>query len=164
MAHQKKIGAKLKKPLDPFLELTWKDLEEWASKLIVARGRSYQRRGAVQDLERAENGRLVAWVEGTQRYATRVGIQGEKKLKSKCTCPYGTTCKHAVAVVLEYLEAIRTGVVVEEVEEDDPRLPRCPFSGFGCGILQAFRHRRRTASAVTDDQRAQWQSSRRVGH
>ena len=123
MAPQKKKNAKSNKPLDPFLSLTWEDLEEWAGNRIVARGSSYYNRGAVQDPERTEDGVLVASVEGTQRYTTRVGIRKGKELESKCTCPYWTTCKHAVALVLQYLECVRTGVVVEEVEEEDtPRL------------------------------------------
>lgn len=119
MAPQNKKDAKSNKLLDPILSLTWEDLEEWAGKRIVVRGRSYHSRGAVQDLERTEDGALVASVEGTRRYATRVGIRKGKKLESECTCPYWTTCKHAVAVVLKYLECVRTGVVVEEVEAQD---------------------------------------------
>ena len=124
MAPQKKKDAELEKPLDPFLVLTWEDLEEWAGKRIVARGRSYHSRGAVQDLQRTEDGVLVASVEGTQRYTTRAGIRKGKELESECTCPYWTTCKHAVAVVLEYLGCVRTGVEIEEAEEEEdaPRL------------------------------------------
>lgn len=118
----KKQGAGLNRALDPFLDLTWEDLEEWAGKRIVSRGRSYQSCGAVQDLVRAKDGGLVARVEGTRRYTTHVSIDGEKTLKSACTCPYWTTCKHAVAVVLEYLACSKTGVVVEEVEDDYPSL------------------------------------------
>ncbi len=122
MADQKEKDAELKEPLDPFLELTWEDLEIWAGKRIVDRGHSYHSRGDVHDLERTEDGALVALVEGTRRYSTYVGIRKEKKLESVCTCPYWTTCKHAVAVVLEYLECVRTGVGVEAVKKEDPRL------------------------------------------
>lgn len=124
----KKQGAGLNRALDPFLDLTWEDLEEWAGKRIVSRGRSYQGCGAVQDLVRPKDRGLVARVEGTRRYTTRVSIHGEKTLKSACTCPYWTTCKHAVAVVLEYLACVRTGGAAEEVAENDPRLKQ---PGFG---------------------------------
>ena len=121
MTRQGKERTRRKKQLDPFSELTWDDVEEWAGDRIVTRGRSYQRRGAVRDIKRAEDGALIAWVQGTRRYATRVSIRGKKNLESECTCPYWTTCKHAVAVVLEYLESIKSRIAVARVEEDDPR-------------------------------------------
>ena len=121
MATRKK-KTKPKKPIDPFSKLTWEDLEEWAGSRIVARGQSYLTRGAVRDLGRAEDGALVAWVLGSRRYATRVSMGGRKNLESGCTCPYGETCKHAVALVLKYLEMIKTRTAIGRVEEDDPRL------------------------------------------
>src|SRR2546426_9751421 len=89
---------------DPFEDLTWDDLEEWAGAAIVSRGRSYQRGHRVQNLARSETG-LVAWVLGTHRYATVVEVE-DGELTSFCTCPYWDTCKHAVAVVLGYLEGL----------------------------------------------------------
>ena len=68
MARQKK------KTTDPFSKLTWEDLEEWAGSVIVGRGRPYQRKGAVENLGRTEDGTLAAWVRGTRRYATRVRL------------------------------------------------------------------------------------------
>ena len=122
MARQKKKTTKKQKSSDPFSKLTWEDLEEWAGNVIVGRGRPYQRNGAVENLGRTEDGALVAWVMGTQRYATRVRIEGKKSLESECTCPYWDTCKHAVAVVLEYLERLKADSPTGEVGENDPRL------------------------------------------
>ncbi|MDE3000451.1 MAG: hypothetical protein OXU79_15360 [Gemmatimonadota bacterium] len=121
MASRKK-KTKREEPIDPFSELTWDDLEEWAGSRIVARGRSYQRKGAVRELKRDEEGALVAWVVGSRLYAARVNIDADKDLISECTCPYWTTCKHAVAVVVEYLEMTKKGTAVGRVEADDPRL------------------------------------------
>lgn len=104
-----------------FKELTWGDLQEWAGTTIVSRGRSYQRGRLVQDLAHTSNGALVAWVQGTHKYATRVDFEGED-LTSSCTCPYGECCKHAVAVVLEYLEHRRQNREVPQVTEHDRRL------------------------------------------
>ena len=122
MARQKKKTTKKQKPSDPFSKLTWEDLEEWAGAVIVGRGRPYQKKGAVENLGCTEGGTLVAWVMGTQRYATQVRIEGKKSLESACTCPYWATCKHAVAVVLEYLECLKTESAIGQVDEDDPRL------------------------------------------
>ena len=117
-----KNKTKSEVPVDPFSELTWDDLEEWAGSRIVARGRSYQRRGAIRDLQRDEEGALVAWVTGSRLYAARVSIEGSKDLICECTCPYWTTCKHAVAVVVEYLDMTKKGTAVGRVEADDARL------------------------------------------
>ncbi len=122
MARQKKKTTKKQKPSDPFSKLTWEDLEEWAGNVIVGRGRPYQRKGAVENLGRTEGGTLAAWVRGTRRYATRVRLTERNGLESACTCPYWDTCKHAVAVVLEYLECLKTDSAIGEIDEDDPRL------------------------------------------
>ena len=122
MARQKKKTTKKQKPSDPFSKLTWEDIEEWAGNTIVGRGRPYQKKGAVENLGRTEGGTLAAWVRGTRRYATRVRLTERNGLESACTCPYWATCKHAVAVVLEYLECLKTDSAIGEIDEDDPRL------------------------------------------
>lgn len=95
-----------KAPSNPFAALTWDDVEAWAGSRIVSRGKSYQRSNRVRELARTTSGGIVAWVQGTSRYATQVEI-AKKKLTASCTCPYGGTCKHAIAVVLSYLECLK---------------------------------------------------------
>jgi uncharacterized Zn finger protein len=104
-----------------FKQLTWSDIQAWAGDTITSRGRSYQRSHAVQDLALMPNGALVAWVQGTERYATIIDIEAGK-ITSMCSCPYGGTCKHAVAVVLEYLEQLKNNIKVPAVTEEDKRL------------------------------------------
>ncbi|MGH8068941.1 MAG: SWIM zinc finger family protein [Candidatus Entotheonellia bacterium] len=106
---------------DRFAELTWTDLQEWAGSSTVARGRSYQRNRQVQELVCTPSGSLLAWVQGTQRYATQVDIAGSS-LTSSCTCPVGYSCKHAVATVLDYLERLKQNINVPTVPESDRRL------------------------------------------
>ena len=86
---------------DAYADLTWEDLEHWAGTTIVSRGRTYQRNSSVSDLGITPEGALIAYVLGSTRYVTQVTIQ-DGDLTSECTCPYWTTCKHAVAVVLEF--------------------------------------------------------------
>jgi uncharacterized Zn finger protein len=106
---------------NPFATLTWDDVDAWAGSTIVARGKTYQRSNRVQKLARTTSGGLVAWVYGTSRYATQVDIK-KKQLTSSCTCPYWSTCKHAVAVLLTYLEALKSQKEIPVVEDDDPRI------------------------------------------
>ncbi len=105
-----------------FADLTWEDLKKWAGARVVGRGKSY--RSAVEDLRLTSDGRLLAWVEGGDRYATVVTIGKGGKLSSVCTCPYAVACKHAVAVVLTYLDTIQAQTPVPAVEKNDERLKR----------------------------------------
>jgi uncharacterized Zn finger protein len=110
-----------KKPLDRFSDLTWDDLEEWAGSRIVGRGRSYQKKGRVADLNVTENGTLVARVSGSKRYTTRVDMDKKGLPESLCTCPYEYDCKHGVAVVLEYLERVKKNRPVPRADKNDER-------------------------------------------
>jgi uncharacterized Zn finger protein len=102
-------------------DLAWDDLEEWAGSTVVTRGKSY--RNAVSNLRRTPDGQLVAWVQGTYRYATVAGMDEKSALSSRCTCPffYGP-CKHAVAVILAYLEAVQKKERILTTTSDDERL------------------------------------------
>ena len=106
---------------DPFADLTWDALEEWAGATIVSRGRSYQRSHQVQGLVRTASYGLVAWVHGTERYATSVEVE-DGEIAALCTCPYEGTCKHAVAVVLEYLDCLKHKREVPLIAGRDRRL------------------------------------------
>jgi len=110
------------KEIGPFTNLSWDDLREWAGSKIVSRGRSYQRQNLVSKLAILDDKGLIAWVDGTHRYATRVTIDEEGLPDSICTCPYGYNCKHGVAVVLEYLEQIKKNKRVPKAGKDDERL------------------------------------------
>lgn len=104
-----------------FEDLTWSDLEAWAGERIVSRGRGYQRQGLVRDLAITGEGELLAWVEGTDTYATKVSIENGS-ISSICTCPYHLGCKHAVAVILEYLNFIERHRKVPRARKDDLRI------------------------------------------
>jgi uncharacterized Zn finger protein len=94
------------KKMDFFKNLSWADLREWAGSKILSRGKDYQKSGQVEDLALTPDDALIAWVLGTHRYATLVGVQ-KGELVSDCNCPYDDTCKHAVAVVLAGLDFLK---------------------------------------------------------
>jgi len=107
-------------PDDPWADLRWDDLEQWAGSTILGRGRNYQRGGQVVALARTSDGTLLGRVSGTELYMTRVTHERAdpiRQLSSRCSCPYGINCKHAVAVVLEYLERLKSG---EDIPEELP--------------------------------------------
>jgi len=104
-----------------FEALTWADLEAWAGSKILSRGKSYHRQGRVKNLAKTTDGQLIAWVDGSERYATIVYFDG-RNLESVCTCPYWADCKHAVATMLEYLECAKSGTEIPPPKKNDPRL------------------------------------------
>ena len=81
-------------------ELTLGDLRDWAGGKILGRARPYVSR--VQQLSLAPDQALVAWVVGTERYATSVRLPTRGEYVHACSCPYdhGGPCKHAVALLL----------------------------------------------------------------
>jgi len=117
-------GKRLKKPAGWAL-LTWDDLDRWAGSRSVSRGRSYQNQGRVKDLAISADDRLLATVQGGDRYTVSVWLNAGKKrsdkIESHCTCPVGYNCKHAVAAVAAYLQALTDGATVPMAEADDPR-------------------------------------------
>ncbi|MDF1590667.1 MAG: hypothetical protein P1P89_04050 [Desulfobacterales bacterium] len=113
---------KKKTKLDRFADLTWNDLEEWAGSKIVSRGKNYQRQGHVSDLAVTEDDGLIAWVDGTERYATKVAMDDDGLPDSVCTCPYEVDCKHGVAVVVDYLKRMEDNKPFPKAGRDDARL------------------------------------------
>ncbi len=106
---------------DLIKNLTWDDLQVWAGGRVLSRGQELPAIGRVKELAQTQNGGLIAWVHGGQRYATQVDFK-DRDLISGCTCPYGSTCKHAVAVVLEYLDHLKKNKKVPQITKDDQRL------------------------------------------
>jgi uncharacterized Zn finger protein len=125
------MAKKKREQADPFANLTWDDLEQWAGGKIVSRGERYQRQGRVSELAVTDDGDLVAWVSGTEEYATKVVMDEEGLPESVCTCPYGANCKHGVAVVLEYLEQVGEDRRIPRASEGDERLVLLEGQGEG---------------------------------
>jgi uncharacterized Zn finger protein len=100
---------KEKTKLHRVFDLTWNDIEAWAGGKIVSRSQNYQRQGRVADLAVTDEGSLIAWVDGSARYATRVSMDEDSRPDSICTCPYGSDCKHEGAVVIEALDRSSLG-------------------------------------------------------
>lgn len=110
-----------KPKIKEFADLTWQDLGKWAGRTIVSRGKSYK--NCVEDPRLTPDGGVIAWVEGSATYATRVWFEKAGVLQSECSCPYdGGHCKHAVALILVYLDSLKSKTPVKAVKPDDRRL------------------------------------------
>lgn len=108
-------------PTTSFTALSWNDLEEWVGPAILQRGKSYRRR--VHDLALTDENHLVATVDGSEPYITRVWLDDDEP-DCECSCPYWGPCKHAVAVIVAYLDCIKSESPVPLIEpgELDARL------------------------------------------
>jgi len=122
---KKRRSSKNRKASQDWSALTWDHLDRWAGGRSVSRGRSYERQGRVHDLAISEDGRLLATVQGGERYVVSVWLTGKKRgerLDSTCTCPVGYSgCKHAVAVVAAYLQALADETSVPTADPEDRR-------------------------------------------
>ncbi len=103
---------------DPFKELKWSDLQDWAGEIETLEGIECQEEKRVKEIKRTPEGNLVAWVEGTTDYFTEISLK-QGKLGSTCTCPAAGDCKHGVAAVLEYLELTEQGEEIPIISEED---------------------------------------------
>lgn len=101
-----------------WIDLTWADLQDWAGRESVVRGKNYQREGRVRTLHRRSPTELEATVRGTVSYDVRVTRTGPE-LDSECTCPVGARCKHAVATILEYLLRLERNITVPDAPPID---------------------------------------------
>src|SRR5262245_21564783 len=109
-------------PPSAWENLTWSALEDWCGERSLERGRDYFRSGRVSGLSISDEGALLATVRGTHRYVTTVSLAtGPTELDGLCTCPIGGCCKHSVAVILAYLDAIEKKTPVPVAAADDPR-------------------------------------------
>ena len=99
--------------------LSLEDLREWAGSKIYNRGKEYV--SCVSQLSRTEDGTLVAWVSGSDEYATSVKHEGAGDFDSDCTCPYDYwgPCKHAVAVLLAAAEQLKQNRDIPLLDPDD---------------------------------------------
>lgn len=108
-------------------KLTWDDLDQAFGTRSVQRGRSYQRSGHVKNLAVSNDGRLLATVQGTHRYITSAQLNAKEtraQIVGICTCPVGGQCKHAAAVIAEYLAQVAVGKLPPVAAADDSRWAR----------------------------------------
>ncbi len=101
---------------NPFTSLSWNDLEQWVGSTILERGKGYQRH--VYDLVVTEENHLIANVTGTEQYITRVWLDDGEPV-CECNCPYWDACKHAVAVILVYLDYTKSKRPVQLIKPDE---------------------------------------------
>jgi uncharacterized Zn finger protein len=98
-------------------ELSFDDLHDWAGERILNRGKGYAKR--VDELSGTQDNILVAWVSGSERYATSIRVDKKGGFEYFCTCPYDWgPCKHAVAVILAAAERVTRKETIPVLDEN----------------------------------------------
>ncbi|GAB5512967.1 SWIM zinc finger family protein [Rhodopirellula baltica] len=105
--------------------LTWSTLESWTGSRTIQRGEDYQKQGRVRKLVLCGDGSIIATVQGTESYITRVSLNTKKRsgvqLSSYCSCPVGYDCKHGVATVLKMIADCEAGKRPPSISDTDVR-------------------------------------------
>jgi len=84
------------------------------SETTFERGLEYFKEGRVASVMKF-GGKLTGEVMGTDKYRTEVNLEN---IGSRCSCPYGTNCKHGAAMLLKYIngEYIDGDEIMEKVK------------------------------------------------
>lgn len=91
--------------------LNQKDIKDNFSSTFYARGHDYYRSNRVHDLKiSSENNedKISATIAGSDIYYATITISGaidKVSIKSNCTCPIGSSCKHVIATLLKALDS-----------------------------------------------------------
>jgi len=106
-----------------------KALQESASEPVFLRGARYFLRNRVSGYKELDSQHIEAQVEGSGEdpYTLSIAFSSPQNFTSNCSCPYfEDVCKHAVAVVLTYIQRRDRNLrnTIKQILEDRPREPR----------------------------------------
>jgi superfamily II DNA or RNA helicase len=110
-----------------------KALQESSSEPVFLRGARYFLRNRVSVYKEVDSQHVEAQVEGSGEdpYALSIEFPTPQSFVSDCSCPYfEDVCKHAVAVVLTYIQRRDRNLrnTIKQILEERPREPRQNFS------------------------------------
>jgi len=95
---------------DYWERLSWSDIADHFDDRTSERGRGYANNGHVESIWATDDGmNILAIVRGTENYRTFIMLseqQSQFTLRSNCSCPVGSDCKHGVAAIAKYLDLL----------------------------------------------------------
>lgn len=80
-----------------------RDFEQYVDEVIIDRGRRYYKEKRIASIDKQQDDRYVAAVNGSDNYMVTVQLDEQETIvEAECNCPYtgGPYCKHMVAVFL----------------------------------------------------------------
>ena len=112
---------------DYWEQLSWGDIADHFDERTTERGRGYAKNGHVESIWATDDGmNILAIVRGTDSYHTLVTLSGDTKksqftLRSDCSCPVGSDCKHGVAAIAKYLDLLANNQSVARCVKNDDK-------------------------------------------
>lgn len=106
--------------------VTEDELVRWFGKRVATAAQTNI--GKVQKLRVAPDGSLLATMNGTATYTTRV-LLTDAGVKTKCSCPCWFDCKHAATVIMAARRMAKKDQRFSAVSKLDDRLQEVPFEG-----------------------------------
>src|SRR3989344_4864466 len=89
--------------MDRINDIRIEDIEELFDSEIFGRGEEYFEEGLVKDIELIDDKTLIGTVIGNDKYKVTISIDSDGEIVCDCTCPCDFNCKHAVALLLKWV-------------------------------------------------------------
>ncbi len=103
------------------------DFAGWTSARYIQRAKGYL--GKVKKINHLHENAIVANVQGTKTYTTKVYLNSNGELEGECSCPVGGRCKHAVALAYKAAKSLKedAGNIANRPKEVDELEKRILF-------------------------------------
>lgn len=85
--------------------------------------------GKVQKMRLCSDGSVLATINGSASYVTRVKVKDDGGFDDQCTCPVGYGCKHAAALALAWNKKVAKGEKVAKLSKLDDRIEAVLWKG-----------------------------------
>ena len=88
-------------------DITIEDVQDLFDSIIFLRGEEYFDSGCVKSIEPLDSSTITGVVRGSQNYSVSIVINSDGEIACECSCPCDFNCKHAAALLLEWMSAKR---------------------------------------------------------
>ena len=120
---QSKASVQSSTVRDYWERLSWSDIADHFDDRTTERGRGYAKNGQVESIWATDDGMsILAIVRGTDNYRTFITLseqQSQFTLRSDCSCPVGSDCKHGVAAIAKYLDLLANNQSIARCVKND---------------------------------------------
>ncbi|MBS3140672.1 SWIM zinc finger family protein [Candidatus Woesearchaeota archaeon] len=89
--------------METMYDIKVEDIEELFDNEIFERGEEYFEEELVKDIELIDDKTLIGTVIGNDRYKVTISVDSDGEIVCDCTCPCDFNCKHAVALLLKWV-------------------------------------------------------------
>ena len=89
--------------METMYDIKVEDIEELFDNEIFERGEEYFEEELVKDIELIDDKTLIGTVIGNDRYKVTISVDSDGEIVCNCTCPCDFNCKHAVALLLKWV-------------------------------------------------------------